>query len=477
MLDKELERLAGSDRYPFHMPGHKRREIPCDNPYHIDITEIPGFDNLHQPQGLILEAMERLQKVYGAQKSYLLVNGTTGGNLAAVFAATDQKGPIIMGRNCHKSIYHAVELRESSVCYTFPETDDAGIVRGTPLAEYERAMRECPKAQAIVVTSPTYEGVIEPLDEIVALAHSRGIPVIVDAAHGAHLGFHPYFPKSPLESGADIVVMSLHKTLPALTQTSVLHINQGSLIAPKKIEKYLGIFQTSSPSYVLMASICQCIRFLEEAPEQFASYASLLQDFYQKSGQLSHLKVSLPQPMQDPSKIVIHGGATGLCGHEIAEILGQEYAIDLEMSSFSYALAMSSVMDTAEGLTRLYQALWEMDHRFGGPEVIDAKQGQIQADGGFAQGGRDLYGGGEKVMELYEAAAKETETVVYAQAVGRIAAEAVAIYPPGVPLLVPGEKIEARQLVWLQQAQQQGLTITGLVKDGEENAPALSVVI
>ena len=140
-----------------------------------------------------------------------------------------------MGRGSHKSIYHATWLRQCQIVYTYPKVSPIGMIEGTPVAEYEQAIKDHPDAGAIVVTSPTYEGMIEPLDEIVALAHARGIPVIVDAAHGAHLGFDPYFPKSPLESGADLVIMSLHKTLPALTQTAVLHVNENSLVSERQI--------------------------------------------------------------------------------------------------------------------------------------------------------------------------------------------------------------------------------------------------
>ena len=291
MLDHKLRELADSDFYPFHMPGHKRQQTGLEDPYAIDITEIPGFDNLHDPQGLILEAMERMAGLYHAKKSYLLVGGSTCGNLTAVFSALPQKGCILMGRGSHKSIYHAAWLRQCRIVYTYPKVGQIGMIEGTSIAEYEQALQVNPDIGAIVVTSPTYEGMIEPLDEIVALAHARGIPVIVDAAHGAHLGFDPYFPKSPLESGADLVIMSLHKTLPALTQTAVLHVNENSLVSERQIETYLDVFETSSPSYVLMASICQCIRFLEEEKAAFGVYASRLQDFYKKCKSLEKIRV------------------------------------------------------------------------------------------------------------------------------------------------------------------------------------------
>ncbi len=454
MLDDKLRELADSDFYPFHMPGHKRQEMALENPYAIDITEIPGFDNLHDPQGLILEAMERMAGLYHAKKSYLLVGGSTCGNLTAVFSALPQKGTIIMGRGSHKSIYHAAWLRQCRIVYTYPSVSPIGMIEGTPVAEYEQALHDHPDAEAIVVTSPTYEGMIEPLDRIVALAHARGIPVIVDAAHGAHLGFDPYFPQSPLESGADLVIMSLHKTLPALTQTAVLHVNENSLIPEKEIETYLDVFETSSPSYVLMASICQCIRFLEEEKTAFGAYAAYLQEFYGKCQSLRHLCVRHWKG-QDPGKIVIDTSKTGLSGHALEEILLQKYHLVLEMSSFSYGLAMTSVMDSQEGFTRLFAALEEIDQEAG------AKEGDKPE-----QMGQVLYGRGQKVMEYHEAMAKDKEICPLDQAEGRIAAASIAIYPPGVPLIAPGEPIDQDRIDLLTLAKKQGLTVTGLEDRG-----------
>lgn len=454
MLDHKLRELADSDFYPFHMPGHKRQQTGLEDPYAIDITEIPGFDNLHDPQGLILEAMERMAGLYHAKKSYLLVGGSTCGNLTAVFSALPQKGCILMGRGSHKSIYHAAWLRQCRIVYTYPKVGQIGMIEGTPIAEYERALQVNPDIGAIVVTSPTYEGMIEPLDEIVALAHARGIPVIVDAAHGAHLGFDPYFPKSPLESGADLVIMSLHKTLPALTQTAVLHVNENSLVSESQIETYLDVFETSSPSYVLMASICQCIRFLEEEKTAFGVFASRLQDFYEKCQNLEKVRVSSFQG-QDPGKIVIDVSKTWLSGHALEEILLQKYHLVLEMSSFSYGLAMTSPMDSEEGFVRLFEALKEIDREVSVKDADDP-----------CQTGQILYGRGQKVMEYYEAMEKEKEHCALDQAEGRIAVSSVAIYPPGVPLIVPGERIDQERIDLLNLAQKQGLTVTGLVDHG-----------
>ena len=451
MLEQELLKYTGSNAYPFHMTGHKRQGFFGADPYQLDITEIPGFDNLHQPEGLLLDMMEKAATLYGSRKSFLLVNGSTVGNLAAIYSATTQGGSIIIGRNCHKSVYHGAELRQLKVFYTNPKVSSRGIILGTPIEEYKRAVEECPNAQAMVVTSPTYEGMTEPLEEIVKLAHDRQMTVIVDAAHGAHFPFHKDFPTSPIESGADIVVMSLHKTLPALTQTALLHIHRDSLVCEDVVLKYLSMFETSSPSYVLLSSIGKCLDFLEKGEDAFSSYVDKLKNFYRGCEQLQKLSVTC-EPYQDMGKIVIDTGCTDISGYELQRRLWQEDEIELEMASFYYGLAMSSVTDTRDGFQRLLQGLLR----------IDTSCQRRQWDGLMLE---DLYRAREKKMELYEAAAMDKKICSWDEAKGRVAGEMISLYPPGVPVLVPGEVINERSLQILERAVAQGLQVTGLHKD------------
>jgi arginine/lysine/ornithine decarboxylase len=335
-------------------------------------------------------------------------------------------------------------------------------------------MAEAPHAKALVVTSPTYEGMTEPLEEIAALAHHHNMAVIVDAAHGAHLGFHPYFPPSPVATGADVVIMSLHKTLPSLTQTAVLHYcgqqerDSSTGVSRQRIEEYLSYFQTSSPSYVLMASICRCIRFLREQPQAFATYAELLQEYYEKFEKLKYFDISC-KPGQDPSKIVIDTSKTSLTGQALMERLEQDYHLEPEMASFSYVLAMTSVMDTRQGMDRLYNALKELDAEEDGKPIRLKDQKSRSTD--YLQ---ELYAKPVKVMESWEAADRKHRIVPIIKAEGQVAAKEVALYPPGVPLLVPGEVIKKKQLLLLSEAQDMGLTVTGT--EGKDKK-GLSVVI
>ena len=229
-----LERLstyAASDAYPFHMPGHKRQvkmgitSVP--NPFSVDITEIDGFDNLHHAEDILKESMNSAAAVYGADRSWYLVNGSTCGILAAIAAAVKPGEKILMARNSHKSAYHAVILNQLEPVYLYPEeVPEFQIPGGIEPEQVERALLEHPEIRAVFVTSPTYEGIVSDIQGIAATAHRHGAALIVDEAHGAHLPFGDgnYFPDGALQEGADLVIQSLHKTLPSLTQTAILHL-------------------------------------------------------------------------------------------------------------------------------------------------------------------------------------------------------------------------------------------------------------
>ncbi|MDO5136501.1 MAG: aminotransferase class I/II-fold pyridoxal phosphate-dependent enzyme, partial [Eubacteriales bacterium] len=256
-LYKELEKYGKSDFYPFHMPGHKRNPSCVDGEFLFerDITEISGFDDLHHPEGLLRDSMERLSDLYGTKESFFCVNGSTGALLSAISAGIQKGGRFLVARNCHKSVYHAIYLRDLSPIYLYPQTDpDLGINGGISPSHVEKCLEENKGIQGIMITSPTYDGVVSDIEAIAKLAHKYGIPLIVDEAHGPHFRFSPYFPTSAVDLGADVVVQSFHKTLPSLTQTAVLHLCSDR-VDREKIKRFLGMYQTSSPSYLLMASL------------------------------------------------------------------------------------------------------------------------------------------------------------------------------------------------------------------------------
>lgn len=262
--------------YPWHMPGHKRRlntifpEL-VNSPFSIDVTEVEGLDEFHQPEGIIKEAFGKAAAIYGSHKSYYLVNGATCGILAAISAVCKQGDSLIVARNCHKSVYNAIRLLKLRPIYVVPEWNATLEMFGALTPEtVKKAIKTHPEAKAVIMVSPTYEGVVSDIEKIVKNAHKASIPLIVDEAHGAHFEFmanvnetisttnYNNVPDPAIRLGADIVIESLHKTLPAMTQCAILHENS-KLVDRKRLEEFLSIYQSSSPSYVFMAATEACI--------------------------------------------------------------------------------------------------------------------------------------------------------------------------------------------------------------------------
>lgn len=468
-----LERLteyAGSDAYPFHMPGHKRREIPdgipggFPDPYGIDITEIDGFDNLHHAEGILKDAMETAAAIYGADRSWYLVNGSTCGILSAVFAATENGGKILTARNCHKAVYHAICLNRLEAEYLYPEEITEFRINGGIRAEDVRkalekdAMRcagnsgdvrgKITKIQAVLITSPTYEGVVSDIRAIADAAHEYGIPLIVDEAHGAHLEYADQchsFPKSALEYGADIVIQSLHKTLPCFTQTAILHV-KGKLVDQDRISRYLSMFQTSSPSYLFMAGMERCIRYMDgDGRNEMIRYEKRLERFMERMEGLQVLEV-LDREIcgkyrtvagWDPSKIVVSTmRAEDFHGEELAETLRRKYHLEMEMTAPEYVIAMTSLMDTEEGFERLGTALLEIDGVLRRRMESGRKE---KAASETPEGLESKLSHPVRRMLICEAMDADTERTAFQDTVGKVSAEFVYLYPPGIPIIAPGE--------------------------------------
>lgn len=468
-----LERLTeyvGSDAYPFHMPGHKRREIPdgipggFPDPYGIDITEIDGFDNLHHAEGILKDAMETVAAIYGADRSWYLVNGSTCGILSAVFAATENGGKILTARNCHKAVYHAICLNRLEAEYLYPEEITEFRINGGIRAEDVRkalekdAMRcagnsgdvrgKITKIQAVLITSPTYEGVVSDIRAIADAAHEYGIPLIVDEAHGAHLEYADQchsFPKSALEYGADIVIQSLHKTLPCFTQTAILHV-KGKLVDQDRISRYLSMFQTSSPSYLFMAGMERCIRYMDgDGRNEMIRYEKRLERFMERMEGLQVLEV-LDREIcgkyrtvagWDPSKIVVSTmRAEDFHGEELAETLRRKYHLEMEMTAPEYVIAMTSLMDTEEGFERLGTALLEIDGVLRRRMESGRKE---KAASETPEGLESKLSHPVRRMLICEAMDADTERTAFQDTVGKVSAEFVYLYPPGIPIIAPGE--------------------------------------
>ena len=445
-----------SDYVPLHMPGHKRKVIEFANPYSFDITEIDGFDNLHHAEGILKEAQKHAAIVCQSDETHFLVNGSSGGILSAVFSATKQNGELIMARNCHKAVYHAAELRQLKTHFIYPEMLAEGILGGISVEMVEEAMEQHPEAKTLILTSPTYDGVVSDIKGIVKAAHAKGVTVIIDEAHGAHFLKESGFPKSAVRCGADVVIQSTHKTLPALTQTALLHVNKDYKYK-EKVRKYLTMFQTSSPSYVLMASIDQAMHwYMEEGREAYKEYFSRLKKLRAAfATQLKYLKLMAPENIfdYDISKVLISVENANISGEELHKRLLKKYHIQSEMVSTEYVLFMTSVADTSEDYRRFLEALLEIDN------TLEEKPASMQT--------KEELGKRKVIMPIFEAIEKTKKRVPLLESMGEVSASYVSIYPPGIPLLTPGEKVSERCVRHLQNALEEGLEIHGLSANQE----------
>ena len=432
-LQEKLEEYYNKNYLPMHMPGHKRnvKLLGEKLPYKIDITEISGFDDLHHANGLIKNIENKARKIYGSKRSFILVNGSTCGILAGIRSVINFGDKVLIARNSHKSVYNAIELNNLNAIYISSKINKYGIDENIDVKEIEKKIKENKDIKLVVITSPTYEGVINNIKSIVSIAHKYNIPVLVDEAHGAHLRFMDnLYNKETLNSGADIVIQSLHKTLPALTGTALLHI-QGELVREENIERELSIFETSSPSYILMSSIEECLDILIDKEELFKEYENNLKYFYNETRKLQKLKI-LGNEIEnkeyyDFGKIVIITKNTNITGKELSDILRKEYKIELEMSSIDYALAMTSICDTKENFIRLLNALEEIDKKLENKEEKENKIEIVLP---------------EKKMNILDAIKNNNSKYLnYKETEGKISKEYIWIYPPGIPLIAPGEII------------------------------------
>lgn len=462
-----LQAYAKSGVYPFHMPGHKRNSALLGNalPYSLDITEIDGFDDLHAPNGILKELHTRLARLYRADAAFALVNGSTCGILAGIASVCRQGDSILLARNCHKSVYNAVELLGLRPVYIQPSLDPATGIAGSITPEsVEAALETHGDIRLVVVTSPTYDGVISDVRSITQCAHKRNIPLLVDAAHGAHLAFTAQKANCAVAAGADIVILSLHKTLPALTQCAAACIG-GGRVSPAVFAQKLSVFETSSPSYVLLASISACVRFLEENAETaFEAFYARLGKFSARCRALTHLSVlckgqdtlgSHPAFFDfDAGKLPILTAHTDIDGIKLLERLRRDFSIEGEMAALSHALCMATVCDTDEGFFRLADALCAIDRTL--QESSEAPSFQTPALPKIR-------------LSPCDAVLHMGNSLPLRDCIGKVSAETVWFYPPGVPVLVAGEEIDRNTVQLLESAARHGIHVHSTKESG--NSP------
>ena len=502
----ELEALAQSDRYPFHMPGHKRnlagimQETVGQGPEmtgamttvagesqdtavvpvpwspqeiltqasRLDITEIDDFDNLHAPEGILKEALQRAAALYGADETFYSVNGSTAGILTAISAAAPEGSRVLVARNCHKAVYHALYLRRLKPIYLYPGViGDFSIADAIKDEAVEEALCRNPDVKAVILTSPTYDVICADVKEIADVVHAHGAVLIVDAAHGAHFGFHPGFPESPVRLGADLTVVSLHKTLPAMTQTALLHV-KGDRVDRRRLRMFSGMYQTSSPSYFFMAGMDTCMRMIEDrGSDLWEEFWRDREIFLEKTKQLENLRVFTAgrirqDILMDAGKILIETGKTGLTGQQLYDILLEKYHLQLEMAAGDYATAIVTCCDRREGWERLAEALIQIDHACGRDSAVeDTRKEQSQA--GQRQNPAP-YPQLKTGLSLPEALDRETEMCPISEAEGKIAGGFVNLYPPGIPLAVPGEILSAEVIRLICRYAGENLPLQGVTE-------------
>ena len=370
----------------------------------------------------------------------------------------------MLDRNCHKSVYHGIYLRGLKSVYLYPSfIHEFHMNGGISPKDVREALKREPDIEAVLITSPTYDGVVSDVREISEIVHEKGIPLIVDEAHGAHFMFSDFFPKSAVCLGADLVIQSLHKTLPSLTQTALLH-RCSERVSGKAIQKFMGIYQSSSPSYLLMASIDWCIGFLATEAEKFyQSYIpklmkmrenlEKLQNFYLVGKEITGRNQVYDF---DLSKILICiKSGIMMSGHELSSILREYDHLEMEMEAENYILGISSVFDAEEGMGRLSDAMGRIDL------LLEKKKGRDSRETIVIKEKNDFHRAVQK-LKISEAMDSTLREVPLFQSQGEISGEFVYLYPPGIPLIAPGEVITEEILESLKKYKKQGLKVQGM---------------
>ena len=517
-INEALEKYIEKGTYPWHMPGHKRQPIEAvqnvDNisksrenfwngVYAHDFTEAKDLDDMHEPEMFIADSIAEMKKVYGTFATYMLVNGSTSGLMTAIHATCYRGDVILAARNCHKAVYNAICMLELEPEYIVPDyvdmrwrcgvnqngekaavngEDDREVSERTDILgdispdKVERAINmlitDGRKPRAVIITSPTYEGVISDIRTIAGIVHRYGIYLIVDEAQGAHLNFMEGH-ETAMQQGADIVIESLHKTMPALTQTSLLHVMNPKL--DERVRRYLQIFQTSSPSYIFMQSMEKAVAFGANNRDEFARYGRRLEAFAGKCDGLRNIRLFRPDASSvkndeicnackvfdhDEGRLVfvVRPGTVVESGQKftgvmLAEILADRYGLIVEMASVSYVICISSVVDSADSYDILFNAVAEIDGNLGyEPDKTDRQE-------------LDIISGRRSAMPPGTAWDRLAESVPIEGAAGKVSGAFVYAYPPGIPVLAPGEVVDRQAVNGIKSMIDSGLNVAG-VNDG-----------
>lgn len=448
----------------FHIPGHKKgagidptfRNFIGDNALSIDLINIGPLDDLHQPKGIIREAQDLAAEAFGADHTFFSVQGTSGAIMTMVMAVCGPGDKIIVPRNVHKSIMSAVVFSGAIPIFIHPEIDEnLGISHGITTESVSHALEQHPDAKGVLVINPTYFGVSADLKKIVEIAHSYHVPVLVDEAHGVHIHFHDELPLSAMQAGADMAATSVHKLGGSMTQSSILNVKEG-LVSIKRVQSILSMLTTTSTSYLLLASLDVARkRLATEGKELIEQTIALAQSIRSEINEIEHLYCVGEEILNtkagydyDPTKLIISIKDLGLTGYDVEKWLREMYNIEVEMSDLYNILCIVTPGDTNKEGDILVQALRQLSKEF--HHLAEKVHSQVMLP--------DI-----PLLSLTprDAFYADTETVPIEQSVGRIIAEFVMVYPPGIPIFIPGEIITEENLLYIHKNLEAGLPVQG----------------
>lgn len=447
-----LKSLSDKDIYPLHMPGHKRNKNVLKDFYdfiNLDFTEIDETDNMHKPEGIIKNAKQQTAKVFGACDSYFLVNGSSCGILASIMACVNENEHILVAKNCHISVYNGLILSGAYPIYIEPVVK-YGLPCGIDINTVKDAVKKYPTIKAFILTSPTYEGFVCDIKSIATFLHKHNIILIVDEAHGAHFNFSQNFPKTALQCGADICIQSFHKTLPSFTQCGVMHV-QGNLINKHKLQRCLSMVQTTSPSYIFMLSIEYATNFCKN--NSFDDYTLFLKDFRQSLKTLKNIKL-IDEDILTNSHIVDFDISrltflinSDVNGDYINKVLKQN-KMQLEMYGKNHIIAISTICDDFKKLNQFKQILFDIDKN------INFKQKTYiqNINTNFTKPKikpRDAFYKNKKLLNIN-------------LAINKICGDFVTPYPPGIPILCPGDMVTEEIVLKINQYIKNNINVLGL---------------
>lgn len=450
LYDKLIEYSKNTSS--FHMPGHKfgkifnMRKIPLLD---LDVTEVPGLDNLYDAKEVILEAQNKMAVKYGARESIFLTNGSTSGIIASILSVCNPGDSLIVSRNSHHSVWNALILGGIKPIYINPShNNEYNIVGGICPLELEKIIKNNPEVKGLIIVSPTYEGLVSDIEAISSVTTKYNKILIVDEAHGAHFVWNDNFPKSAVEMGADIVIQSMHKTLPAVSQSALLHIATEKIGRDNIINK-LQMIQTSSPSYMMMG-LMDYIRFkMDKEKQVWDNYLIQLKNTRNKLAKLENLELLKEDVCDssnifdmDISKLVIFTNNTDITGVELGNILKNQYDIQVEIEADHYIIAMSTISDSKEDLEELTDALFDID--------MNLKRREVEEDkykGNYIRS-NEINGDIVTPRQIYFGRQEEADID---DSLDRISASNIIVFPPGIPLVCIGEKFTNGTLDYIKK--------------------------